>query len=66
MPSVPPLLRKLSDFEMKVRDEEAKIKVQKEILAFLKKNWLEVSKELKESSNEWAPRVTYYSNHILI
>ena len=66
MSSVPPLFRKLSDFEMKVRDDETKIKVQKEILAFLKKNWLEVSKELKESSNEWAPRVTYYSNHILI
>jgi len=66
IPSVPPLVRKLSDFEVKVRDEESKLKVQKEILVFLKKNWQEVSKELKESSNEWSPRVTYYSNHILI
>jgi len=66
IPSVPPLFRKLSDFEVKVRDDESKIKVQKEILVFLKKNWQEVAKELKESSNEWSPRVTYYSNHILI
>jgi len=66
IPSVPPSVRKLSDFEVKVRDEESKLKVQKEILVFLKKNWQEVSKELKESSNEWSPRVTYYSNHILI
>jgi len=64
--SVAPLFRKLSDFEVKVRDDESKIKVQKEILVFLKKNWQEVAKELKESSNEWSPRVTYYSNHILI
>jgi len=66
VPSIPPLFRKLSEFEIKVRDEEAKLKVQKDILVFLKKNWREVSKELEETGNEWSPRVTYYSNPILI
>merc|ERR1719322_2072157 len=66
VPTIPPLFRKLSEFELEVRDKEAKLKVQKEILVFLKKNWREVSKELEETGNEWSPRVTYYSNPILI
>ena len=66
VPIIPPLFRKLSEFEINVRDEEAKLKVQKEILVFLKKNWREVSKELEETGNEWSPRVTYYSNPILL
>ena len=49
-----------------MRDEEAKLKVHKDILVFLKKSWREVSKELEETGNEWSPRVTYYSNPILL
>jgi len=64
--STPVVKKQLSaDLEM-MREEESRIKVQKEILAFLRKNWQEVSDELNESKHEWPSKVTYYSNHILV
>merc|ERR1712129_458774 len=60
-----PVIKQLSEFEIKIREEEAQLKLQKEILNFLKKNWQEVTNELKDTEHEWPPKVTYYSNHFL-
>jgi len=52
---------KLTEFEIQVKQEESQLAVQKDILDFLRKNWHEVSNELKESEHEWPPRVSYFS-----
>jgi len=54
-----------SDLVMMI-EEESRLKVQKDILAFLRKNWQEVSNELNESEHEWPSKIIYYSNHILV
>ena len=56
-----PMTRQLSELELKLRYDEEQIKVQKEILNFLRKNWQEVSKELKDTEHEWPAKVAYYS-----
>jgi len=53
--------RKLTEFEIQVKQEESQLAVQKDILDFLRKNWHEVSNELRESEHEWPPRVSYFS-----
>jgi len=63
--SVPVANKQLSELEL-MKEEESRLKVQKEILAFLRKNWQEVSNELNESKHQWPSKITYYSNHILV
>ena len=51
--------RRHSDIKIR-RQKEDNILLQKEILVFLKRSWLETCQELDESAHLWPPKIVYY------
>ena len=52
--------RRLSESEQRIIEQEENIKLQSEILSFLRKTWKEISSELKDSQHHWPPKVFYF------
>ena len=52
--------RRLSETEMMIKREEEKMKIQDEILNFLKVTWSEIRAELLESENHWPSKICYF------
>lgn len=52
--------RRLSESEQRIIEQEENIKLQGEILSFLKKTWKEISSELKDNQHHWPPKVFYF------
>ena len=52
--------RRISETEMMIKKEEEKIKIQDEILYFLKETWSEICTELNENENHWPSKICYF------